>query len=686
MDTSFRYGQLTQQIPIRAPTQNLNPSSTPNKEEETPPLPQDPSICKICHNLELLPGWTLDFRNPQEVFNSAATKKCQGCPILAAGFQVFGIDSKYRFSLRLQNGRTVSAQVYKKLVTNTGSDLIGEKVGDFDFYAGSTENHPFPSLKQYTHLPPGDTGSDASIALISNWLNTCLQSHSPCTTPSAGTWMPTRVVEIYGHEKVRLCSTASKTTPDKYVCLSHCWGKDPLFRTLKENVSAHHEDIPWSRIPKTFRDAISVTHRLGLKFLWIDSLCIVQDDGDDWLREGSMMDFIYEMGTLTIAATKAAGPREGCFCEDEGLRRRLEFERTGADGGGTYDVVVEKGLVHDIDTWPIMTRAWVVQERLLSPRIIHFGPSELLWECRSLATCQCTQWTPSSFNKMTLAPSTRPDRLETLRIWHRVVSNYTTKSITYESDIFPALQGIAKSILKTTDLKWKAGQWDFASFAWYAVSSGSRRAKEWRAPSWSWASVAGQVAWPVEVQRVAVEYAVLESVEAESVGTDVFGAVKSGKMVLRGRGVEGVVLFREDGSSVELRIGGEDGKGDGDEIRAFIPDVGVGGEGALASGEKVRVVKFCKSFDTGAKEGMLDGSMISVKGKAKKKPMLKSIIPNKKEDYFFLVLRRAIGKDEEEAGGQCWERVGMVQFWGTDDSPIMVRFDGLSREERMTVI
>lgn len=209
-------------------------------------------------------------------------------------------------------------------------------------------------MQQHSHLPPGDTGSDKTITLISQWLDDCVREHPTCGTSDETLWMPTRVVEIYGEEKVRLCTTAKKHLAERYVCLSHCWGKGELFRTLKANFDKHHNDIPWDKIPKTFRDAISVTRRLGLKYLWIDSLCITQDDGDDWRREGSKMDFIYSKSFLTIAATKAAGPTEGCFTSDDSLSRTLTLENTH---GESYTIVIEKSLLHNIDEWPIMTRA-----------------------------------------------------------------------------------------------------------------------------------------------------------------------------------------------------------------------------------------------------------------------------------------------------------------------------------------
>jgi hypothetical protein len=103
-----------------------------------------------------------------------------------------------------------------------------------------------------------------------------------------------------------------------YVALSHCWGtlgKHPL-RTTTDNLQEHISGISWSTLPKTFQDALKITRELGIDYIWIDSLCIVQDSEEDWRQESREMGLIYERARVTIAAAGAADSSPKCFILD----------------------------------------------------------------------------------------------------------------------------------------------------------------------------------------------------------------------------------------------------------------------------------------------------------------------------------------------------------------------------------
>lgn len=187
-----------------------------------------------------------------------------------------------------------------------------------------------------------------------------------------------------------------------YIALSHCWGNSQpcvtAHATLEdENSTLEHRKrgIPWSTLPKTFQDAITLTSLLGISFIWIDSLCIIQNDKEDWATESAKMADIYEHASLTISATVSAGDSYGCFSSSFSTSRSLPISLP--EDVGTCEIAVRKPISH-WDTlgqselharFPLMSRGWAFQERLLSRRIIHFSESELVWECRELTTCEC---------------------------------------------------------------------------------------------------------------------------------------------------------------------------------------------------------------------------------------------------------------------------------------------------------
>lgn len=163
--------------------------------------------------------------------------------------------------------------------------------------------------------------------MISAWIKDCQDDHSACKSSNPLGTLPSRVIDVGspdGKTAPRLCDTGGE--PGDYIALSHCWGgRQPLI-TTKENISSMRTCIPWGELPNTFQDAITVTRMLGLRYVWIDSLCIVQDDAQDWEREAAKMALIFEAAYLTIAATAASNGsvcifRESFSSQFDGLKR-----------------------------------------------------------------------------------------------------------------------------------------------------------------------------------------------------------------------------------------------------------------------------------------------------------------------------------------------------------------------------
>ena len=244
--------------------------------------------------------------------------------------------------------------------------------------------------------PGSETLSRANISLISEWLRTCEKLHSQCRHQSDAR-LPTRIIDVGLADSARPPRLiTSLNISAEYVALSHCWGSlhqseaGDSARTLKANIKDMQCEIPLKKLPQTFRDAIVTVRELDLRFLWIDALCIIQDDPVDWAREAATMSMVYGSAYLTIVATSAVSSTDGFLKRPQDMAAsiscykdnctepvdRLLIAYQGADGDqGSWSSLVEEAR------WN--TRGWTLQERLLSRRVLHFTKRKILWECRA---------------------------------------------------------------------------------------------------------------------------------------------------------------------------------------------------------------------------------------------------------------------------------------------------------------
>lgn len=139
----------------------------------------------------------------------------------------------------------------------------------------------------------------------------------------------------------------TKGEKESYICLSHCWGDFQPIRTTTTNIEDHKKSIPWQFLPQTFQDAIDLTRFLSIRYLWIDSLCIIQDDRDDWAKESAAMASVYGNSYLTISATAAANCSKGLYASSD-LRRIGPHELKTVLGNGQevrkLDVPISQSL------------------------------------------------------------------------------------------------------------------------------------------------------------------------------------------------------------------------------------------------------------------------------------------------------------------------------------------------------
>lgn len=407
----------------------------------------------------------------------------------------------------------------------------------------SDPDHP-SAISISQALADGYTGSKASLQTAIAWLVECESSHPGCTPPVVP--LPYRILELHsgsnGQISARVLEDSGRVEP--YACLSHRWGPStPFCRTLKENLTAHRESVPWTKLPKTFQQAAMVTVRLGLKYLWIDSLCIVQDDSEDWMIQAAQMCDIFRGSRVTLAATNSTDSGDGLF-------RSVHKVELKPVGRKDKKVTMRISPSHSTDprdrravsNYPLLTRGWVFQERLLSSRTIHFSIDELSFECRQLqAQCECGTNAAWDQDRVDYSDSFQvTDVVNVRNQWHHLVNDFSVLDLTFHSDRLPALAGIARQFGTTHKEilgRYVAGLWAHTllhDLLWHtAVPSPRQPPKARAAPSWSWAASPSSKNW--NVYPKATDDLQVVSFRVDLAGPDEYGPVKLGATVtLRG--------------------------------------------------------------------------------------------------------------------------------------------------------
>lgn len=447
---------------------------------------------------------------------------------------------------------------------------------------------------------PQTTNSEASFQWVAEKLGQCDNSHGchrRCSKLTVA--LPRRILHVGSTDGdlVRLRELdAEDTAVPNYACLSHCWGTSRPSRTITANLDSHQEEIPWSSLPPVFRDSITYVRHLGISLLWIDSLCIVQDDKEDWRMEAAKMASIYQNAYLVISASKSHNSEDGLFGGINGESNPVVIPIPSSSQGSA--LCFRKSFTHlpgymdqrlvKRSLLPTFNRGWIFQERLLASRVLHFGPQELSWECLEDSACQCTGTYSSSTGNgaantaltMSAQRMLQPkviynqyywkqlDETRLIKVWHMLVEDYTRLHLTFESDIFPAMSGIAKSFQQHTKSEYVAGMWAkslLCDLAWHkeTISSSStenvewhQRPKAWRAPTWSWASALGPVQF-LDIGNGLVPLCELEEVKCSSYQLDPTGELRSGHLLLRGYLISTSVRYRpsvKDGSKAPFDL------------------------------------------------------------------------------------------------------------------------------------
>ena len=408
-----------------------------------------------------------------------------------------------------------------------------------------------------------DSASDPNFELARRWLKGCLSSHPLCGTISVSP-LPTRLIDIgngISPQNPRLFIPAAGAS-GRYAALSYCWGIAQNNILTKANLKDKTEKIPLSDLPKTIHDAVEITQKLGLQYLWVDALCIIQDSVKDWQTESANMGNIYNNAFFTIQASGAKDTQGGFFiprAPQELPPAKLRFE---LEDGSLGSVFVRSDPLVDTKMEPLHQRAWALQESLLSPRILSYGANEMWWECKTTHYSEAGSLlqnqgsfpglpkpirTKTKNHLLPLNLHTSDPAMQRKLTWSYIVRDYASRQLTFAKDKLPALSGLARYTSHTRpDDMYLAGLWksELPSNLLWGVIKGVRPST-YRAPSWSWAALDGEITvFGYEYTSTGDHCEVLNASTILS-GSDLFGQVSAGMITLRGPLKEGWRILDE---------------------------------------------------------------------------------------------------------------------------------------------
>jgi hypothetical protein len=438
-------------------------------------------------------------------------------------------------------------------------------------------NIPFDlcALKTPPALPPLIPGLDLTCTGsidLRPWLSSCIKSHS-CGIEFRLEYLPPRLLDCRGTNPRLIdgCEVLDTGDGRRYAALSHCWGQSPTHILLTtDNIATLHNGIGFSELPPTFQDAIRVVRRAGVHYLWIDSLCIIQQGPrhlSDWQQHIKEMADIYSNCYFNIAATHSKNSEGGCFVtrppEFPGLSllqsSRLNVPRLIGIVAGDYSNAAKMNL---------NSRAWVYQERLLSPRVVYYTENDVLWECQEsylsgsfyhkspdldynyrggrtlLAKTNIgSVWYPpfhwhgyDTFNNQSRIEREKDNK----RFWFCSVEWYSHLAITHPDDRLPAIAAIARRLNERyfSNDAYIAGFFksDLPRALCFTRFTSQERSETYVSPTWSWSALQGHVRFDMvnDYSRKMKPTAKVKSVSVDLVDpTNAYGQLKSASLTLK---------------------------------------------------------------------------------------------------------------------------------------------------------
>ncbi|KAK5951392.1 hypothetical protein OHC33_007448 [Knufia fluminis] len=381
-----------------------------------------------------------------------------------------------------------------------------------------------------------------NIELMHDWINDCTHNHPQCQK-KGDVLLPKRVIAV-----------GTKEEPSVYLYESDN-------ERAEDTIEERKKRIEWSYLSKTFQESIALTRLLGLRYLWIDSLCIIQDDTEDWQVESSKMESIYEGAYVTIAANNTSS---GLLDGTELRAMHSVNMQTPSPNGHTVDLLLRSPIQHENfyaasleggmaseDDYPLLRRAWCYQERLLATRVLQFTDTEVVFECKAGQHCECGSINHAignpikSFFGRLLAENFQPVGVaeDIWEAWTMILRPYITKDLTVSTDILPALAGVAARMQRHELGQYVAGLWEkelATGLFWFADILDTKQPSVKTAPTFSWAALAGttkikELTWPyMESHDDSKQTFKITDFKCSVSGLNPYGTVASASVELHG--------------------------------------------------------------------------------------------------------------------------------------------------------
>ncbi|KAI0438476.1 heterokaryon incompatibility protein-domain-containing protein [Xylaria telfairii] len=417
-------------------------------------------------------------------------------------------------------------------VTDIGKRPYGIRVAinGKDWWTTPIELHPVtPETSKFLdtvykkrETPPATTADTAD--LWRHWFTTCAEKHTVCRAAEQRLkkrneqFRPTRLVQLLPHDGASFgwkldCRSATGTTDTistpRYLTLSHCWGPPELSESFKLKKERHHRYLERSLVdilPKSYQDAFVVARSLDFSYIWVDSLCITQDDEQDWKEQSAMMGNIYSYAACNIAASWASDNTKGCFNTSDMVTKSLTLialQIPGQDQLTQYQIGQTRSYANEIEQAPLNKRGWVVQETYLARRQLNFAKCQVFWECHQLVASEefptglPLREISSSKCKRNLECKGRRDMRDT---WADLVGLYSNCGLTKKSDKLVAISGLANELVRTTNDQYIYGLWKndlYLQLCWKTHDYKDKNIDQTTiprgiAPTWSWANIDGR--------------------------------------------------------------------------------------------------------------------------------------------------------------------------------------------------
>ncbi|KAL9609931.1 MAG: hypothetical protein Q9167_005327 [Letrouitia subvulpina] len=534
-----------------------------------PPSSLSPKLCQLCRPLGdwFVSNWisaaeprlnTYNHHLSWHALSESASGSCHFCYQLALEAEDRFMGGTLAYKIKNEKSTAFIVEV------DSDSAKVFVRCDNLEWCVLNVNVMPDDPMAQHGMpiLSKQDSISDAVLAStithVRKWLTDCSTTHAECRIKSK--FVPTRLIDVGslgGSDDLRLLDTRqSRIISDadfKYATLSHCWGETKHIATTIDTLEHHKAGIKFSELNQTFRDAVLVTRALGIRYLWIDSLCIIQGgegSESDWQRESSLMGSIYSGGAINIAADAAEDGDQGFLSK----KTPSSFPYTlsnGKSNGMLYMKTSSRKRWTEYNG-NLRRRAWVFQEYILSVCSIRYNTYSTMWECRCrshydsdvlLEENQFRQDNRALKNLplelSTVSPSSpASNNSNVMTLWWNLVNEYSKKELTKETDILPALSGLASLFHTATGGdQYLAGIWrrDLPAALQWLTETPAWRSKTYHAPTWSWAACRKSCPATYRMLTPGQSKVKVLDVGVTVDGENPFGRVSDGFLKLEGR-------------------------------------------------------------------------------------------------------------------------------------------------------